>query len=813
MPTVSNIVDVAVALPIFGTFCYTVPAELRNRISIGKRALVPFGSRKVTGYVLGEGKKPDGITIKAIEDILDEQSLFPPEMIVFYKWISTYYLAPLGEVIKNALPGGLNLFEAKMVTICHLGKSALLSNRTTPSETAVLRGIEKKPQILGRVLERMGKKATGSVIRSMEKKNWLKIEKKMTGKTVGTKKETFVFRKSFDAISLNLSEPRIKILNALANQDNVSLRSLKKKIPTAPSLVRNMKKDGQVGTLLMPVYRDPFGDPIEPDTPPELTKDQNLVVSSIRRFIGNSFAAFLLAGVTGSGKTEVYLRLTETALNMNRCVLVLVPEIALISQTERRFRARFGERVAVLHSGLSKGERFDQWNRIRESKIPLVIGARSAIFAPLKNLGLIIVDEEHDTSYKQEGALKYNARDLAIVRARQNNAVAVLGSATPSMQSLRNVETGKLSLTLLNRRVMGRLLPDIEVVDLCRIRDEKGPRRFISERLLTELKSTLDRKEQALLFLNRRGFAAFPTCTACGEPLHCKNCDITLTLHKKINGFKCHYCGYTRSSASRCQACGSARIKLLGLGTERLEEDIRSLFPQARIARMDRDTTTRKGAVLKILKKLKEKKIDILIGTQMVAKGHDFPGITLVGIVCADLTLNFPDFRSGERTFQLLAQVAGRAGRGNTPGRVILQTYNPQHFSIVSARDQDFRQFYEKEAGFRKALGYPPFTRMIQIRISGKNSVKTADHASFLGQRAIHLTTSIKRFSQQVNVMGPIEAPLSKIANRYRWQMLIRGKNSAFLHEFTKTLLFEPTVLKQKGNIRVDIDVDPIFLM
>jgi primosomal protein N' (replication factor Y) len=480
---------------------------------------------------------------------------------------------------------------------------------------------------------------------------------------------------------------------------------------------------------------------------------------------------------------------------------------------ERRFRARFGECVAILHSGLSAGERYDQWMRIVRRETAIVIGARSAVFAPLTKIGIIIVDEEHDTSYKQEGGLRYNARDLAVVRAKLNHCVALLGSATPSIQSYYNTTTKKFKVLKLKNRIEKRPLPEITVVDLCKSRDVRGIGRFITPELHREMEATLDRGEQVLLFLNRRGFASYPVCSACGEAIRCKNCDISLTLHQKVNAYKCHYCGYSRASTSHCTSCGSSRILPLGMGTEKLEFAVTSLFPNARTARMDRDTTRRKGSILKILKGLKNQTIDILVGTQMVAKGHDFPNITLVGIICADLSLNFPDFRAGERTFQLLAQVAGRAGRGAVPGRVILQTYNPNHFAILSATQQDFQTFYHQEIRFRKSLNYPPFSRMVQLRMSGKDREKTRHHAQVIGDFCHALKKNNRSFLKSVEILGPIEASLPKIAKLYRWQILLKCTSIKQLHRFIHHIWFEKKSIIGVRDVKVVLDVDPFFMM
>ena len=507
------------------------------------------------------------------------------------------------------------------------------------------------------------------------------------------------------------------------------------------------------------------------------------------------------------------MQLASRVIENGQSVLVLVPEIALISQIERRFRARFGERVAVLHSGLTAGEYYDQWMRIVRNEVVIGIGARSAVFAPFTDIGLIIVDEEHDSSYKQDRGLHYNARDMAVVRAKLNSGIALLGSATPSIQSYYNVVTGKFFGVTLKHRVLSSSLPEVSVVDLRKRRDDRGIKRFITKELFIAMKKTLERGEQILLFLNRRGFAGYSVCAACGSAVKCKNCDIPLTLHQTANAFKCHFCGYSRSADLKCSTCGSSNIYSLGVGTEKIEKAVKNIFPNANVARMDRDTIKKKGSILKILKGLKNKTIDILVGTQMIAKGHDYRNITLVGVICADLGLNFPDFRAGEYTFQTLAQVAGRAGRGAAPGKVILQTYNPQHISILSAKDHDFLSFYNKEAGSRKTLKYPPFSKMIQIKISGKDKKKAEKLARDMGESCKALTKNNRYFSQNVEIMGPIEAFVSRVANKYRWQILLKSPNTEPLHKLVKKLMHENSGMFNKKNIQVVVDVDPVFMM
>ncbi len=808
-----QIVTIAVALPLHETYCYSVPDHLVHQAIAGKRVLVPFGKRTVTGYLLGPGDQTDLPQLRHILDVLDDTPIFPAAMIPFFRWIADYYMHPLGMVIHTALPAGLNLTDMAVVRIDDGGTTALGSQGPSPIEKRVLDALVRTPSSIGQLKKAMGQPVSRVLLHRMQKKGWIRMERRIRERQIRPKTVKMVSARTDEPIIGRLSAKRQTILDRLKTEGDLSVASLSENIHTAPALVRAMEKAGQVTVHETIVCRDPFGDPIAPDTPPTLTDEQCVAVDTMAHLLGKGFETVLLAGVTGSGKTEVYLRLAETAMNKDLRVLVLVPEIALISQTERRFRARFGETVAVLHSGLSKGERYDQWQRIAKGEARIAVGVRSSIFAPFDDLGLIVVDEEHDPSYKQEGGLHYNARDLAVVLARHHDALVVLGSATPSVQSWHNVTVGKYKSIHLTQRINRHPLPAIQTVDLSQSRDDRGIDRFITPPLKTAIRETLAKGDQALIFLNRRGFSASPVCGHCGNPIRCKNCDISLTLHKRINAFLCHYCGFTRAASSNCPSCGSDKIRLLGVGTEKIQEALENLFPGARVARMDKDTMARKGSMVKLLKDLKQRRIDILVGTQMVAKGHDFSGITLVGIICADLTLNFPDFRSGERTFQLLAQVAGRAGRGKRPGKVILQTYNPNHFSILSAKKQNFMDFFKEEIGFRRMLGYPPFTRMVAVRISGKNPEQTAGHAHGLGERFRELKGAMAPNRNRIKVMGPIEAPLARIANHYRWQILVMSPDVGTLRGFFRRVFEEKQSRSTGGQVRVAVDVDPFFLM
>ncbi len=806
-------IEVAVPLPVHATYTYAVPEPLQPLVSRCKRVLVQFGSRKLSAYVIGPATPKDSKGIKPIADVLDTQPLFPEAMLPFFRWMADYYFHPFGEVISEALPGGINLNECVLFTATEAGRQAIAENTPTAGEKQILEPLGDK-SMRHRELERqLGRDIRQAVIQRLEKQGWIHRQREIRGGRTRPKTERHAAPNRDIPSTGSLSGTKKKIIDYLQSAGETPVSSLAQVAPNASRHLTSLQDKGFIQILEKPVYRDPFGDRVPPDTPPALTMEQQQVLSQVSDTLGRGFSAYLLAGVTGSGKTEIYMQAAANAMNLGYSVLILVPEIALISQIERRFRARFGECIAVLHSGLSNGERYDQWMRIVNRESPIAIGARSAIFAPLTHIGLIIVDEEHDSSYKQESRCRYNARDLAVVRAKQSGGVVLLGSATPSVQSIYNVVSGKFREVNLKHRIYRQAPPEIQLIDLREHQGTRGIRRILTTPLITAINETLQRGEQVLLFLNRRGFASYPVCASCGEALKCKHCDITLTLHKSINAYKCHLCGHSRPAIAKCATCGAASIKQLGMGTEKIEEAVRSLFPDARLARMDRDTTRHKGSLVKMLKGLRDEKIDILVGTQMVAKGHDFPNITLVGIICADLSLSFPDFRAGEITFQILAQVAGRAGRGTQPGRVLLQTYNPDHFSITAARRQDFMAFYNEEIKFRQTFHYPPYARMVQLQISGKNLEKTRQQAGRIGERCRQLKLSALKWEKAIQVFGPIEAPLSRIANRYRWQILLKSARVQPLHQFIHALMFEEQTVLKHPQVHVAVDVDPLLMM
>ena len=561
-----------------------------------------------------------------------------------------------------------------------------------------------------------------------------------------------------------------------------------------------------------------------------LTTYQENVINKIKNKIDEGkHQVFLLHGVTGSGKTEVYIRATAEVLKKGEKVIVMVPEITLTLQLFQRFLKIFGNRLAILHSGLTQRERYNEWMKVRNGEVDIVIGARSAVFAPFENIGLIIVDEEHDTAYKQDTSPRYNGRDIAIVRGKSSEAVVILGSATPSMESFYNSQTGKYEYLHLPDRIDKKTLPLIEIVDI------KGGN-IISERLKSEIEKRIERKEQTLLFINRRGSATFIQCSDCGYVWRCKNCSVSLTHHKNDNLCVCHYCGYSETVSDTCPQCKGYTINYKGKGTQKIEDEIRALFPNSNIERMDRDTVRKRGEAGRILKGIDERSVDILIGTQMIAKGHDYPGITLVGIVSADESLNIPDFRASERTFQLITQVAGRAGRGDINGDVILQTYNPDHYSVKCAKEYDFIGFYNQEGELREALNYPPYSKMVSFKIEGSNEkvVEQFSHNlgkmldEIIGENAPHtysqrLPISIQDGSTPAGIgvgvvekLGPSKAIIYKIRNRYRWQIILKGKKIGSLRKIVSRATEEAKTTLQKtskGNIKLDIDIDPINLM
>lgn len=746
MENKKKLIEIAVVAPLEKTFYYTVPDDFSYKAVLGMRVTAPFGKRAITGYIVGfPDRNATGrnaackvpTTLKDIKDIPDSGPAFTPAMLEFYRWIADYYISPLGDVIKTALP--VSKGKVKKGRVAIILESTAQETPMTPKEERILSFIKDR----GRATMR--------------------------------------------DINAEFGSP-YEILKRLSMKGLISLIEEEVSRVACKQKVEEGRQKAQV--IL----------------PPALTEPQGKAFSEIKAAMEKGgFSPFLLHGVTGSGKTEVYLRVIEEALNMGKGAIVLVPEISLTPQLLSRFRSRFGDKVAALHSALSDGERFDEWRRIKSGEARIVVGARSAIFAPMDELGVVVVDEEHDHSYKQEESPRYNARDLALVRGKMVKGVVLLGSATPSMESYHNAKTGKFNYLNLPDRVEERPMPQIEVVDM----KDTGKRLIFSSQMTDALNKCIGEKKQALLFLNRRGFSTFLICSDCGFTFGCPNCSISLIYHQGEGLLRCHYCDYVQKAFPVCPACKGTNVGHLGLGTEKVEEEVKKAFPDSRVARMDRDTVSRKGSHEKILKGMEDGELDILIGTQMVTKGHDYPNITMVGVISADVSLNLPDFRAAERTFQLLTQVAGRAGRGDAPGKVIIQTFNPDHYSINAARNHDLEGFYRDEAIFRKELGYPPFSRLISIRLRGNSEARAADAAKTLGE----IARDDMKVWKGVTILGPSQATIYRMRGKYRWHMLMKGKDSGKLHAFVRDLL---SVAKEGAGFRgveLDVDVDPLNML
>jgi primosomal protein N' (replication factor Y) len=805
-----EVVEVAVGLPVFKTFHYRIPEKMIGFLQIGMRVLVPFKGRKVTGFSIDLVERPPkGVEekLREVEDLLDEAPLIDPQMLRLCRWLSDYYLYPLGEVIKAGLPPGLQLKSELVLTLTQDGTESLRRGGLEPVQEKVFKEIARCGKVsLKKTLAHFPGEVARPQVFSWKRKGLLRIDAGIEGKEVKPKFEKVV-RYDGGEPAQPISKKQAEILNWLKEKRDISYSELSKRFQSPSKAIQSLQAKGLLSLSRREVCRDFFSrSELKPYPKPELTPDQEAVLDKILEGIRSKrFSPFLIHGVTGSGKTEVYLRAIEEVLVKGQEAIVLVPEISLTPQLLSRFKDRFGENLALLHSRLGRGERYDQWRKVWREEVKIAMGARSAIFAPFKKVGIIIVDEEHDPSYKQEEKLKYHARDAAVVRAKQAEATLLLGSATPSLESFYNTEKGKFRLLNLPKRIEGKPLPRIEVVDA------KKERALLSERLRAALQKNIEGKKQSLLFLNRRGFANFILCPECGHTFKCPNCSVTLTYHLQDRSLQCHYCDYRIQAPGDCPKCQGHRLQGMGIGTERLEQEIKLLFPEAEVGRMDRDTTTGRRSHLQILKGLESGRIDILVGTQMIVKGHDFPNVTFVGVVSADTSLHFPDFRSSERTFQLLTQVAGRAGRGEFFGEVVIQTFNPDHYSILRAKDHDYIGFYQEEIQFRKALEYPPFSRFINFRLVGNSEKRTRGMAEEMGRIGQSLLK--KGYGKGVEILGPSTAPFTKIRGKFRWQMVAKGKSHHLLHQFAKELSSRMEGEVKGSGVNMDIDVDPVFIL
>jgi primosomal protein N' (replication factor Y) len=795
------LLEVAVALPVPGTFTYRDPRP-GAAAAVGTQVVVPFGKRTVTGFVVGPGVVGGGIEAKEIEEVVGGEPAFDAAMIAFGRWTADYYQAPLGEVLRAALPQGEQATAKRAVRLTELGRRALERQGTliadAPRDPVLGALADAGGELpLGRLIKLVPRAKGKGLIARLAEEGAIElgdeVQRRRPAPTVAL---AFALPGDPAAIPRRAAARRALLGKLVAAADGLPVAGL-----SAPerTQLRALSMAGLARVEHRPVLHAPAPPPVAA-SPVTLNAAQASAVEALVGALGGGFASFLLHGVTGSGKTEVYLRVIAQARAARRGALVLVPEIALTPQLAARFRARFGEDVAVLHSALPPRERLAAWRRLRAGEVGIALGARSAVFAPVRALGVVVVDEEHDPSFKQEEGVRYHGRDLAVVRAQQAGALAILGSATPSLESAYNVTRGRFSRLSLPDRATPRPLPTVEIVDLRR--HPPGPDGLLSAPLADALGAALSAGEQSILFLNRRGFSTVMLCRACGQVVRCENCVVSMTYHRGRSSLCCHYCGRTTPVPVHCPSCHAARIERLGTGTERVEAVVRERFPDARVARLDRDTAGSGSArdLDAILRRMQAGEIDLLVGTQMVTKGHDFPGVTLVGVLQPDQGMHLPDFRAAERTFQLLEQVAGRAGRGDRPGRVIVQTYAPDHPAIAAVARHDYEGFVRDELGERRTADYPPFARMIVLRIDAREAAEARAGAMAAAQAARGAGGAA------VTVRGPAEAPLSRLRGRTRWQVWLSSHDRPRLVAAARAAA---ATARSGGDLRLSVDVDP----
>ncbi|MEQ2526433.1 primosomal protein N' [Bacillaceae bacterium CLA-AA-H227] len=782
-------------------FDYLVPESLEDVIKPGVRVIVPFGPRKIQGFVIGFSDRSEFTGLKEIIEPMDLTPVLNEELLGLGDWLTEQTLSYKISAFQVMLPAALKAKYEKKIKLRQ-------SMDQLPEQLQFL--FEKNDTILWNEAEgylaQLQKEATkGTVEVLYEVKERVK-KKKLKHISAKVSKEELMTQK--EQLAANAEKQKAVLDFFIENPKSIEQRELLSILDVPATTIKSLVKKGLLLEEDLEVYRDPYEDRVFEKTKPlTLTAEQERAISSILATLGeNMQKVFLLYGVTSSGKTEIYLQSIQRAIEMGKEAIVLVPEISLTPQMVKRFKGRFGNEVAVLHSGLSSGEKYDEWRKIERKEVKVVVGARSAIFAPFENLGIIIIDEEHETSYKQEDNPRYHARDVAIQRANFHQCPVILGSATPSLETFARAQKGVYEQLNLPKRMNNQALPSVEIIDM---REElrEGNRSMFSRALIEGLKDRLEKKQQIVLFLNKRGHSSFVMCRDCGYVDNCPNCDISLTYHRFSQQMKCHYCGYESYVPSTCPECNSEHIRYFGTGTQKVEEELGKVLPEARVIRMDVDTTSRKGAHEKLLNDFQDGKADILLGTQMIAKGLDFPNITLVGVLSADTMLHLPDFRSSEKTFQLLTQVSGRAGRHELPGEVIIQTYTPEHYSVELAATQNFDHFFEREMMIRRAHQYPPYYYIALITVSHEN-------VAYVASTTDKITKFVQsKLSREASVLGPVASPISRIKNRYRYQCLIKYKREPNLNQTLKTILEHYQQEMVSKGLQISIDVNPYILM
>ncbi len=803
--------DVSLPVPMDQAFTYLLPLTLRHRVRPGCRVIVPFGSRKLTGLVLrihSGAEKPKG-NLREVMRLLDEEPALSEDLLDLGRWVSEYYCSPLGETLRAMTPLSGEIRLGKLYSLTKSGSEAsrqlIFGEGETDPPTQILRLLERRPLTASYLQQKFP--GAAAILKSLEKRAFVEVEN-VAGERDPLRAPAerlqveFVSRQA-DGVAGKLPKAERELLSFLELHPGIhNLGELDAQVRKASTAARSLARKELVKLALAPV--DVWRGPIR--AAHELNGHQRNAFAAIEgALVKEQFQAFLLQGVTGSGKTEVYLKSIEAALAMDRGALMLVPEIGLTPAVADQFHHRFRGRVAMLHSAFNDAERAQEWRRIRSGEAAVVVATRSGVFAPVRNLGLIIVDEEHDQSYKQQETPRYHGRDVSVVRARNQNAVVVLGSATPSLETRFNAETGKYTRLELSERIEQRPMPVVTIVDMRQEFLETRKHATFSRTLIDAVTKRLEDGEQSMLLLNRRGFSSFIVCRTCGERVQCANCSVTLTYHRRERRMLCHYCNYAEKVPERCTKCDGDQLQFQGIGSERVEDELHGAFPKARIARLDRDAVTGKRDYETILAAFRQGEYDILVGTQMIAKGHDIPNVTLVGIVNADIGLGLPDFRAAERTFQLLTQAAGRAGRGTLPGIVVLQTINPEHYAITCAAAQDYEAFYQKEIEFRRLLAYPPHSALASIIIRGTNEAETLERSMAMGRL-------MQPAPEGVRVLGPAAAAIAKLKTEYRYQMLLKAGSRKRLNQVLCEL--RRFAQAEKWNpVSLAIDVDPMTLL
>lgn len=778
-------------------YTYGIPNALIGKINIGDKVIVPFGkgNKLLEGFVfeLKSDREINNIRgLKYIKDVLSDNIKLTRRQIELCNWMRDTYLCSFYEAIQCLIPRGTTLKKRKMYRINESILDSLKLDGESINNKIIQIILERQTIGHNELIKNIGYNCNKDISRLIKKKIII-VEEKFYSEIKSKYKK--VVKANFDSdridkIVSNMPKrayKQIEILKYISKVKRIELRDIIKRTNTSRAVINSLEKKNLIRILDEKEYRTPLDiNQIERDKPNKLNNEQRIAYNNIMGMIKKrKFEKFLLHGVTGSGKTEVYMQLVGHVIRNNQQAIILVPEISLTPQIVEKFLKRFGENVAVLHSKLSLGERYDQWKKIKNNEISIVIGARSAVFAPCDNLGLIIIDEEHESSYKSEMNPKYHTIDVAEYLCRENNAVLLLGSATPSIESYYKAQKGDYKLLELRSRFNKNPLPEVKVIDM-RVELEEGNKSIFSRKLYNSMKNNLLENKQIILFLNRRGHSTFVSCRSCGYVLKCMNCDISLTYHHKKSIAKCHYCGYKIPVPRICPECKSKYIKFFGSGTEKVEAYVNKLFPSYKTKRLDIDTTSRKGSLEKIIESFGKREIDILIGTQMVTKGLDFPYVTLVGVLSADITLNLPDYRANERTFQLLTQVAGRAGRHDFKGNVIVQTYSPNNYAVTSSKHHDYNEFFNKEIRLREEFCYPPFYNIVNIIVLGKNERAVIKSANRLFQK-LELETKKHKALNNTQLLGPNPAILGRIKDNYRWQILL--KYQSIDHEIIRSII------------------------